>query len=96
MTLGHVVMTADVLSLSSSQQAFDLQMATTYYSAPYHPATVLPEAEQLAATRADSDGVFATMLETFLAGLVTQQSAPRARRPRRPANRSVNRSVGQP
>ena len=69
MTLGHVIMTADVMSLTSAQQAFDLQMATTYYSAPYNPAEELPAAEQLEATRADSDAVFATMVETFLAGL---------------------------
>lgn len=69
MTLGHVIMTADVLSLTPAQQAFDLQMATTYYSAPYHPAVELPSQEQLEATRADSDAVFATTVEIFLAGL---------------------------
>ena len=84
MSLGHIVMTADVLSLTNSQQAFDLQMATAYYSAPYDPAQDLPRDEQLAATRADSDAVFHTMLETFLAGLAVQQEAGRApaRRPR--------------
>lgn len=79
MTLGHVIMTADVLSLTSSQQAFDLQMAQTYYSAPYNPATKLPRQQQLAATRADSDAVFDTMVETFLAGLVAGRP-PRRRR----------------
>ena len=79
MTLGHVIMTADVLSLTSSQQAFDLQMAQTYYSAPYNPATKLPRQEQLAATRADSDAVFDTMVETFLAGLAAGRP-PRRRR----------------
>jgi AcrR family transcriptional regulator len=92
MTLGHIVMTADVLSLSASQQAFDLQVATTYYSASRHPAAVLPGTEQLAATRADSDGVFATMLETYLAGLVTQLAAPRSARPHRPATRSTHKA----
>jgi AcrR family transcriptional regulator len=90
MTLGHVVMTADVLSLTSSQQAFDLQMATTYYSAPYNPATTLPTAEQLAATRADSDAVFTTMLETFLVGIVDAHlTTRRPRRPGRPASRTA-------
>ena len=79
MTLGHIVMTADVLSLTSAQQAFDLQMATTYYSAPYNPVTVLPRDEQLAATRTDSDAVFHTMIETILAGLAAE---------RRPARRT--------
>jgi AcrR family transcriptional regulator len=82
MSLGHIVMTADVLSLTNSQQAFDLQMATAYYSAPYDPAQDLPRDEQLAATRADSDAVFHTMLETFLAGLAVQQEARRAPAPR--------------
>jgi AcrR family transcriptional regulator len=80
MTLGHVIMTADVLSLTSAQQAFDLQMAQTYYSAPYNPATKLPRQEQLAATRADSDAVFDTLVETFLAGLAAGRP-PRRRRP---------------
>lgn len=71
MTLGHIIMTADVLSLPSPQQAYDLQMATAYYSAPYNPAAELPREEQLALTRADSDTVFDTMVETFLAGLAT-------------------------
>ena len=69
-TLGHVIMTADVLSLTLAQQAFDLQMATTYYSAAYDPGAELPPEEQLEATRADSDAVFATTVEIFLAGLV--------------------------
>jgi hypothetical protein len=69
-----------VLSLTSAQQAFDLQMAQTYYSAPYNPATKLPRQEQLAATRADSDAVFDTLVETFLAGLAAGRP-PRRRRP---------------
>jgi AcrR family transcriptional regulator len=81
MVLGHIIMTADVLSLTSAQQAFDLQMATTYYSAPYNPVTVLPRDEQLAATRADSDAVFHTMVETFLTGLAAE--GQRARRTRK-------------
>jgi AcrR family transcriptional regulator len=73
MILGHIIMTADVLSLTDEQQAFDLQMATIYYSAPYNPVTVLPREEQLAATRADSDEVFHTMLETMLVGLAAER-----------------------
>ena len=80
MVLGHIVMTADVLSLTVSQQAFDLRMATTYYSAPFSPAAVLPTPEQLAATRADSDAVFTTMLETFLAGVVVRPAPAKPRR----------------
>ncbi len=79
MILGHIIMTADVLSLSTQQQAFDLQMATIYYSAPYNPVNVLPRDEQLAATRADSDAVFHTMLETMLAGLVAERPPTRRR-----------------
>jgi AcrR family transcriptional regulator len=77
MILGHVIMTADVLSLTSAQQAFDLQMATTYYSAPYTPAAELPRDEQLAATRRDSDAVFTTMVDTFLVGLAAERTPVR-------------------
>jgi hypothetical protein len=73
-------MTADVLSLTDEQQAFDLQMATIYYSAPYNPVTVLPREEQLAATRADSDEVFHTMLETMLVGLAAVRPTEHRRR----------------
>jgi len=90
MTLGHVLMTADVMSLPPAKQAFDLQMATTYYSAPYNPSAVLQPAEQLDATRADSDAVFATMIETFLGGLASQR--PPAPKPRR-SNRSASVSA---
>ena len=90
MTLGHVLMTADVLSLPSAKQAYDLQMATTYYSAPYNPASPLPPAEQREATRADSDAVFTTMIETFLTGLATRE--PAATRPRG-LGRTTKRSV---
>jgi hypothetical protein len=93
MTLGHVIMTADVLSLPISQQAYDLQMATTYYSAPYNPATPLPTGEQLEATRADGDAVFTTMIEIFLAGLAAgAQSAPEPRRANASARGSAKRS----
>ena len=83
-------MTAGVLSLPTAQQAYDLQMATTYYSAPYSPVADLSPAEQREATRADSDAVFATMIETFLAGLATREPATPARqRSGRPTKRSA-------
>jgi AcrR family transcriptional regulator len=72
LTLGHILMTADVLGLTSPQQAFDLEMARSYYSAPFQAAEPMPRAEQLMATRADSDAVFHTMIETFLRGLAAE------------------------
>lgn len=91
MTLGHVVMTADVLSLTPAQQAFDLQMATFYYLAPSHPVTALVGDEQLTASRVDSDAVFHTTIETFLVGLAAE--APGRPAPGNSA-RGDSRSVG--
>ncbi len=72
LTLGHIIMTADVLALTLSQQAFDLEMARSYYAVHSRPAQPLARPEQLAATRADSDAVFDAMLETFLRGLAAE------------------------
>jgi len=83
MVLGHILMTADMLSLTSRQQAFDLGMARSYYSAPFQPTVPLPPEEQLAATRADGDAVFDTMLETLLLGLTAEQ--PTQHGPARPS-----------
>ena len=78
MSLGHIIMTADVLALTLPQQVFDLDLARHYYAAPIAPTEALTRAELLAAARADSDTVFHTMIETFLRGLATD--APKKRR----------------
>jgi len=69
MSLGHIIMTAEVLSLPRKAQAFELEMARSYYTYPREPISPAPVEEQRAAHRADGDEVYATMLETFLAGL---------------------------
>jgi AcrR family transcriptional regulator len=75
MTLGHILMTADVLALTTRQQAFELEMGRTYYTYPREPRRLSP-AEVRAGHLADGEEVFGTMLEAFLAGL--QAPAPAA------------------
>ena len=82
MTLGHIIMTAEVVSLPRKAQAFELEMARSYYTYPKQPLSPAPLEEQRAANRADGDEVYSTMLETFLAGLAAH--APSASAPSKP------------
>lgn len=78
MTLGHIIMTAEVISLPRKAQAFELEMARSYYTYPREPLSQSSLDEQRAAHREDGDEVYGTMLETFLAGLAAD--APKAKR----------------
>jgi hypothetical protein len=82
MTLGHIIMTAEVISLPRKAQAFELEMARSYYTYPVQPLSPAPLEEQRAAHRVDGDEVYATMLETFLAGLAADAPRPKSKRPR--------------
>jgi AcrR family transcriptional regulator len=79
MTLGHIIMTAEVVSLPRRAQAFELEMARSYYTFPKQPLSPAPLEEQRAANRADGDEVYSTMLEIFLAGLAADAPQPSAR-----------------
>jgi AcrR family transcriptional regulator len=72
MTLGHISMTADSLSLPRKAQGFELSMATSYYTYEVQRAPKRTDAELREAQLADGEKVFSAMLETFLAGLKTQ------------------------
>jgi AcrR family transcriptional regulator len=90
MTLGHIIMTAEVMSLPRKAQAFELEMARSYYTHPKQPLSSAPLEEQRAANRADGDEVYSTMLETFLAGLAAgSPGAPAPRRAPRASTRSA-------
>jgi hypothetical protein len=88
MTLGHIIMTAEVISLPRKAQAFELEMARSYYTYPRQPLSTAPVEEQRAAHRVDGDEVFSTMLETFLAGLAADAPKPKPR-PRTQGSRSA-------
>jgi hypothetical protein len=83
MTLGHIIMTAEVISLPRKAQAFELEMARSYYTYDREPLSPAPLEEQRAANRTDGDEVFATMLDTFLAGLAAAAPASKPKRPTR-------------
>jgi AcrR family transcriptional regulator len=72
MTLGHIIMTAEVIALPRKVQAFELEMARTYYRRPMGPLSPAPLEEQRTAHRADGDAVYRRMLETFLSGLAAE------------------------
>jgi AcrR family transcriptional regulator len=78
MTLGHIGITAGVLALPPTSQAFELEMARTYYTFPPAPSR-LPPGDYRAEHLADGEAVFGTMLETFLAGLLATAPAAGAR-----------------
>ena len=69
MTLGHVMVSAGVVTLPAQEQRLDIELSHRYYDDRPESAPDLTRADQVAATSADSDGVFETMLETFLSGL---------------------------
>jgi AcrR family transcriptional regulator len=77
MTLGHIIMTAEVISLPTKAQAFELEMARSYYTYPRQPLTLASREEQRAEHLADGDRVYSTMLETFLAGLAAGAPKPK-------------------
>ncbi len=83
MTLGHIIMTAEVISLPRKAQAFELEMARSYYTYPRQPLSLAPLEEQRAAHRTDGDEVFATMLDTFLAGLAADAPKQKPARSRK-------------
>ena len=88
MTLGHIIMTAEVVSLPRKAQAFELEMACSYYTHPRQPLSPAPLEEQRAANRADGDEVFATMLDTFLAGLAAGSPSAKPKPKPKPARRT--------
>ncbi|WP_198955242.1 TetR/AcrR family transcriptional regulator [Kineosporia sp. R_H_3] len=77
MTLGHIVMTADVLALPVKTQAFELEMGRSYYTRPRTPGAGVTPAEQRAAHLEDGEQIFGVMIDTFIEGLVVR--APRSR-----------------
>jgi len=70
LTLGHIIMTADVLALPRKTQTFELEMMRSYYIYSRQPLQRMSLEESRAAHLADGDEVYGTILETFLAGLV--------------------------
>jgi len=83
MTLGHILMTAGVMALPAKVQAFELEMARSYYTYPRQPLPQASVEERRAAHMADGDAVYSTMLETFLAGVAAGKPAkPQKRRAR--------------
>jgi len=83
MALGHIIMTAEVISLPRKAQAFELELARSYYTYPRQPLTTATVEENRVAHRIDGDEVFATMLDTFLAGLAAGAPSAKAKRPRK-------------
>ncbi len=81
MTLGHIIMTAEVIALPAKAQAFELEMARSYYTYPREPLAPSSLEDRRAAHLVDGDAVYSTMLETFLAGLGA--AAPQRRRTRK-------------
>ena len=77
MTLGHISMTADVLFLPRKAQAFELSMATSYYTYEQRRAPKRTDEELRAAQLADGETVYSTMLETFLSGLLADAPTKR-------------------
>lgn len=73
MTLGHIVMTADVLALPKKTQAFEHEMGRSYYTFPRQPLQKWDVADARAAHLADGEAVFETMLETYLRGLLADR-----------------------
>jgi AcrR family transcriptional regulator len=69
MVLGHVLMSANMLTLTEQQQRFDLEVGLRVYAEPSDPTPLAPLELRLRNTREDCDEVFNGMLETFLAGL---------------------------
>ena len=74
-------MTAEVIALPAKAQAFELEMARSYYTYPREPLAPSSLEDRRAAHLVDGDAVYSTMLETFLAGLGA--AAPQRRRTRK-------------
>ncbi len=79
MTLGHISMTSDSLTLPRKAQSYELEMARSYYTYDYVSPPKRSEAELREAQLVDGEQVFSTMLETYLAGVValSPKAAPR-------------------
>jgi AcrR family transcriptional regulator len=83
LTLGHIIMTADVLALPRKAQTFELEMMRSYYTYPRQPIQRMSLEESRAAHLADGEVVYSTILETFLAGLVADAASAAAKAPLR-------------
>jgi len=83
MTLGHIIMTAEVISLPRRAQAFELELARSYYTYPRQSLTTATLEENRTAHRIDGDEVFATMLDTFLGGLAAGAPTAKPKRARK-------------
>ena len=69
MTLGHIIMTCEMLMLPGQAQAFEYEMGRSYFTYPIEPLPEWDPAEARARHLADGEAVFGSMLETFLDGI---------------------------
>ena len=69
MTLGHIIMTCEMLMLPGQAQAFEYEMGRSYFTYPIEPLHEWDPAEARARHLADGEAVFGSMLETFLDGI---------------------------
>lgn len=76
--LGHIGITATLLSLSPEQQELDVAIGLRVYGTPTRrPGKQLPGLPQVATALEDENEVFRTVLETYLEGLRATVSAAR-------------------
>ena len=76
--LGHIGITATLLSLSPDQQELDVAIGLRVYGTPTRrPGKQLPSLPQVATALEDENEVFRTVLETYLEGLRATVSAAR-------------------
>ncbi|MFG2110873.1 TetR/AcrR family transcriptional regulator [Micromonospora chersina] len=76
--LGHIGITATLLSLSPEQQALDVAIGMRVYATPaQRPATLRSASTHVATALEDENEVFRTVLETYLTGLRSRVSAAR-------------------
>jgi AcrR family transcriptional regulator len=75
LTLGHIVMTADVVALPTRAQAFEYEMGRSYYTYPRQALPTWDVSDARAENLADGERVFHTIIEGYLAGLVAGAAA---------------------
>jgi AcrR family transcriptional regulator len=92
MTLGHISMTADSLSLPRKAQSTELEMARSYYT--YEPVRQprRSDEELRDAQLEDGELVFTTMLETYLAGTLALAPARNRQAAAKPRGSAARRS----
>ncbi|SCF10448.1 transcriptional regulator, TetR family [Micromonospora purpureochromogenes] len=74
--LGHIGITATLLSLSPEQQALDVAIGRRVYATPaQRPGTLRSAGTHVATALEDENEVFRTLLETYLEGLRSRVSA---------------------